>query len=210
MSASTPSKQRGRRYIIWFVILIGGLLSFAAFAIYQYGAVDRAAPADLIIVLGAGTEVDGTPTGAQVRRVAHAVALYKRGLAGWLLCTGGFGAGRPVSEAQTCVDGARAAGVPAAAILREDISQTTLSNATEARRVMTAHHLHSAILVTDNFHLLRAEWLFHTFGMTIFVSPAQATQGPLPPIEALRSTLREVGALPWNVLRLWLLGAQDA
>ena len=176
------------------------LMSALAIYIYDYGQADHDAPADVIIVLGGGVNLDNTLTSAQQRRVAHAVTLYQRGLARLLLCTGGIDPGRGISEAQTCVDSLNAAGVPLTAILREDISLSTITNAIEARRVMQTHELHTAIVVSDNFHLFRAEWLFHYFGVTVVMSPAQATQGVLNTYEALRSTFREVLALPLSIL----------
>ncbi len=182
------------------------LVSLLATAIYAYGQPDRAAPADVIIILGGGTFPDGTPSDAQVRRIAHGVRLYKRGIAPWLLCTGGYD--HPTyakSEAQTCVDGALAGGVPESAILREDVSLTTIQNAIQAQRIMTIHNLMSAVIVSDNFHLFRAEWLFHHFGMSdLYLSPAQATQGSLPLDEALFDSYREVGAFGYTLLRLTL------
>ncbi|HVO44551.1 MAG TPA: YdcF family protein [Aggregatilineales bacterium] len=186
---------------IVFLILFLAASAFAVF-VYAYGGTDRAQPADVIIILGAGTNADGTPTMPQIRRVRHGVALYQKGLAPRLLCTGGFTREHPVSEAATCVALARAGGVPESAILREDVSTTTQENAIEARTVMTAHDLHTAILVSDRAHLFRAEWLFHHYGMDVFVSPAQATQGPLPIFEAVTGSYYESGAIVWDRFRI--------
>lgn len=169
--------------------------------IYQYGQADRAAPADVIIILGAGTRPNGTPAAAYTRRIRHGVALYDAGLAPYMLCTGGYTERRPVSEARACVGLLRDLGVPESAILFEEISRSTEENAIEARRIMNEHGLTTAILVSDNFHLLRAEWIFRDQGIPITLSPAQATVGPLYWRTAVSNTAREVAALGWYALK---------
>ncbi len=194
------------RYGLRLLLAGGTLISAVALFVYLYGQADRAAPADVIIVLGAGTRADGTPNRGQIRRVRHGVALYKQGIAPYLLCTGGYTNNHPRSEAQTCIDLASALGVPATALLREDVSTTTQENVIESRRVMNSLGLQRAVVVSDNYHLFRAEWLFHVYGVSVSLSPAQATEGALSIQTALLGTYREVGALVWNGLRLILAG----
>src|SRR5258708_35094443 len=113
------------------IVLIGALTAFcltnaAALYIYSQGQTDHAAPADVIIVLGAGVRHNGSPNSGHLRRAAHAAALYKQGLAPVVLCTGGFDTPRDVrTEADVCADLLRQAGVPTTAILTEETSAST-------------------------------------------------------------------------------------
>jgi uncharacterized SAM-binding protein YcdF (DUF218 family) len=173
-------------------------------ALYQYGQTDHAAPADVIIILGAGTTADGGPTRSHARRIEHGVALYTRGLAPFILCTGGYTQAHPKSEAQACAEYAEALGVPASAILKEENSRSTEENAIEARKVMAAYALKTALLVSDNYHLWRAEMLFHTQGIRVFTSPAQVTGGPLYWRTAIVNMYREVAASGWYVFKTTL------
>lgn len=186
--------------------LIMSLLSFIllfAFAlyIYHYGQTDRAAPADVIIVLGAGTRPSGAPSPSHKRRIEHAVALYQKGIAPYVLCTGGFTANHPNSEAEACVQSLQGMGVPASAILREDNSRSTEENALEAQKVMLAHNLKTAVLVSDNYHLWRAEMLFRVRGITVYPSPAQVTTGTLYWRTAVQNTTRELLATGWYLFK---------
>lgn len=188
----------------WALLALAVLaLALAALGlyIYRYGEADRAAPADVIIILGAGVQPNGAPTAAYTRRIQHGVALYRAGMAPFVLCTGGYTARRPTSEARACVALARDLGVPDSAILFEEISRSTEENAIQARRVMDEHGLRTAILVSDNFHLLRAEWMFRDRGIPVALSPAQATVGPLDGWVAVSNTAREVAALGWYALK---------
>jgi uncharacterized SAM-binding protein YcdF (DUF218 family) len=181
--------------------------SIAAALIYQYGQrfIATTPPAaDVIIVLGAGVNWDGAPTTSQIRRVTHCVALYKQGVASHLLCTGRRAPGHTKSEAQTCVDLAEAQGVPADAILREDISANTQENIVQSQRVMAANGLHTAVIVSDSYHLFRTQWLCAWYGLTASYSAAETTQGPLPVGDAVIWSYREVGALILDSVRLRL------
>jgi uncharacterized SAM-binding protein YcdF (DUF218 family) len=133
--------------------------------------------------------------------VIHGAALYQRGLAPWVLCTGGYTGGHPQSEARACADLARREGVPGAAILMEENSASTEENVIETRKVMEARNLKTALVVSDNFHLYRAETLFHVYGMTVFMSPAQVTCGPLEWWWAVYDSYREAAALSWYVFK---------
>src|SRR5204863_6108625 len=116
---------------------------------------------------------------ATVRRTQHAAALYHQGLAPYILCTGTYTQQHPKSEARACSEVAQREGVPASAIVLEEQSASTEENAIEARKVMDQRGFKSAVLVTDNFHILRAEMLFKKQELTVSVSPAQVTAGPL-------------------------------
>ena len=191
----------------WVRLSIVALVVFLALGtalavyVYTYGQADHAAQADVIVILGGGTEADGSASPATTRRVIHAAALYQRGLAPWLLCTGGYTGNHPQSEARACADLAQRAGVPVAAILMEENSTSTEENAIETRKVLQTRNLKTALVVSDNFHLYRAEMLFRVYGMSVFVSPAQVTNGPLEWWRAISDSYREAAALTWYVFK---------
>jgi len=196
------------RRIVKFIVVIVGLIAAlcVGFGIYilAYGQVDHATTSDVIIVLGAGARMDGSPTPAPLRRVGRAVALYKQGLAPWVLCTGGYTANVPTSEARACANAAHAQGVPMDAILLDEKSRSTEENAIESRKIMEARGLKTAVVVSDNFHLWRAEMLFHVQGLHVYMSPAQATTGPLSAWVTFTNTGREVMATGWYAFKTLL------
>lgn len=170
------------------------LLAVSAAGIALYGREDRARPADVIIVLGGGS------SGSE-RRARHAAALFARGYAPVVLCSGGYrDAPESPTEAEYCASEAQAAGVPAAALVLETSSLSTRENADAAARLMAARGWESAVLVTDDFHLWRAAWMFRRAGVTVWPSPAQATQPAPPGAEWVYGLLREVGAVGWTLL----------
>jgi uncharacterized SAM-binding protein YcdF (DUF218 family) len=111
---------------------------------------DPLTPSDAVIaVSGDGPE-----------RVATSIDLMRRGLARRLVISGGlYGPG--INAAHVMRDQALQSGVRADEIIVDDHSTSTAENALGAARVMKAHGLRSAILVTSPYHTRRAGMMFH-------------------------------------------------
>ena len=185
--------RRGVAGIILTGIGAGTVTLYALGAvIMHYGSIDRARPADVIVVLGGGDA--GT-----TRRTIHAAALYRQGYAPFVLCTGDIIGDEPISEAERCAQVARQHGVPAAAIVKDEISRSTEENAIQSAAIMQTRGWQDAVLVSDDYHLWRAKWLFEEKGIAVWPSPAQVTTGSLPVSELFYSLLREVAAVGWQV-----------
>jgi uncharacterized SAM-binding protein YcdF (DUF218 family) len=134
------------------------------------GEHDQAAPADVIIVLGAAA-YDARPSPVFEERLRHGIDLYRRGLAPQLIFTGGFGgAGARFAESQVGRRYALRSGVPARAILIETVSRTTRQNLQQAARLMQARGLRRAIIVSDPLHMARAMRLAREEGIDALAS----------------------------------------
>ncbi len=181
-----------RLLLTWMIVvllLIG--------TVFLYGRLERAAEADVIVVLGAGLRQDGRPGPALTRRSARAAELYHEGIAPHIICTGGIPQGITRSEADACGELLRAAGVPTEAIMLEDRSRSTEENALYTYEQMQASGWETAVLVSDGYHLLRATLLFANQGIPNTTSPAAD-----PPLrDHLVFTAREIAALHWQVLK---------
>jgi uncharacterized SAM-binding protein YcdF (DUF218 family) len=157
-----------------------------------------------IVVLGARVRSDGTPSAALERRVRLAIALYRAGWAPLLVLSGG---GRQkVSEAEVMQRLALDAGVPAAALLMEPRSRTTLENATEAAKLLAACTPATVVLVTDGYHALRARLLFRMAGLRVI--GVHSAEVPLRP--RLLMTAAECLKLPISIIRALLHAARAA
>jgi len=194
---------RRRLFRLLLALVIGSFVIVTALAayVYQYGRTDQAAKADVIVVLGGGVLANGNASPSTTRRVKHAVALYERGLAPLILCTGGYTERGPTSEAQACANLAEQEGVPATAILLEEHSSSTEENAIETQKVMAANHLNTALIVSDDFHLLRARLIFRARGINVITSPSYLTAGTYEWGWEVYNSYREVGALVWYMVK---------
>ncbi len=193
-------RKRLRRLGILLIFLLMMMLIMnlgLVLTIAQYGKVNRAEQADVIIVLGAGNRsVIG-------RRSAHGAELWHQGFADFMICTGGDSLHSSQSEAEVCRDNLIDDGVPEDVIFMEITSRSTEENAIEARKIMEDHGWQSAVLVSDNYHLWRAHMIFSERlpeGWQTYPSPAQTTQdnGDLP--HGWRTSMfREILATYWYV-----------
>ena len=138
----------------------------------------RPGPADAIVVMGAA-QYDGRPSPIFAARLDHAIALYKSGLAKWLVVTGGKAEGDRTTEAAAARKYAIAKGVPSDSILSEDQSRDTLESIHGVAAVLREHGLSNAVFVSDRPHMLRVLRMAGDAGITAWGSPTKTS-----PIEA--------------------------
>ena len=150
------------------------LLALSA-AIWSYGTRNQAEKADCAIVLGAAVYGD-RPSPVFEERIRHGIALYQTGLVAKIIFTGGCGTGAEHAESEVAAAYAARAGVPAADLLTERRSRTTQQNLAEAKLLMDAHGLRTAILVSDPLHMRRAMWMAGDLGIAAVSSPTPTTR----------------------------------
>lgn len=196
-SASPHTPRRSRRLSVWqwtvrLLLVLSVAVAWGACAlaavIVGYGAVDQARQADVIVVLGGGQA--GTE-----RRTEHGLRLLQAGIAPRLICSGGYRLADGRSEAELCADLARQAGVPPGAVTVEDSSLNTEQNARHAAEFVREHGWQRVVVVSDDFHLLRARWMFHRADLPVWTSPAPRAVSLATAPESLRALLREMAAL---------------
>ena len=173
MSRRAPPARPRRlwRTLARLVLLCLVWLAGVAAWIHWVGERDDARPADAIVVLGAAA-YDAVPSPVFKARIEHGLDLYREGLAGTLIFTGGYGGGGArFAESQVARRYAIRAGIPQDAILIESASQTTYQNLLEARRLMLEHGLKRVIVVSDPLHMARALRLCRQLGIDAVGSP---------------------------------------
>jgi uncharacterized SAM-binding protein YcdF (DUF218 family) len=158
--------------------------------------IDRARRVDAIIVLGSAVWPGGRASPSLNARTQHAIALYQAGYAPYLIFCGGIG-GNPPSEAEVMRRLAISAGVPADALILEDQSHSTEENLANAKKVMDARGGHSAIVVSDPFHLYRAEIIARDLGIEAYGSGASTSPTYARADLRVQYTVREAIALVW-------------
>jgi len=189
-------------------VALGFLFVALLIRVDQFGAVDHAQPADVIVLLGSMVYSSGQLGPALERRAQHTAALYRRGLAAHVVCSGGIGANPPAEAVVACGRLAEL-GVPPDALILESDSRNTEQNAHFTAAIMRAHGWHSAVLASDGFHLFRATQMFERAGVSAYPSPAEITAGPMNPAERIVREMREVLGVLWFWARA-TLGLDEA
>ncbi len=136
--------------------------------------------------------------GDTAARTAEAIALYKRQWAPLLVFSGAAADKAGPSNAEAMKRQALDAGVPAAAILLDETSQTTKQNADNSIALFTQRHIGSVILVTSAYHQRRAGLEF-----------GQRAGGTIKIVNHPVSTDNQWSALWWTTPVGWWLAVTE-
>ncbi|MBI3745797.1 MAG: YdcF family protein [Chloroflexi bacterium] len=181
-------------------LVLGALLAsiavsgWATYRIMAQGGIDEQRPADAIVVLGAA-QYDGRPSPVLEARVAHAVELFRAGVAPILIVTGGKASGDRTTEAAAARTWAVEHGVPAGAILAEDQGRTTLESIEAVAGILRARRLTSAVFVSDRSHMLRVLRIAIDQGILAWGSPTATSPSDADPGSRASAVIHELGAL---------------
>jgi uncharacterized SAM-binding protein YcdF (DUF218 family) len=169
------AQPRGHRKWVIAIAAILGLIVLMVLglvaAIYAEARGDEARPVDAIIVLGAA-QYNGRPTDVFESRLQHGLDLYTQGLAPVIIVTGGKQEGDTYTEAETGQQWLIDRGVPGGAILMENQGRDTWENIRGAREAARGRNIESVLIVSDGFHLFRAERMANAVGFDAYTSPA--------------------------------------
>ncbi|HXI45611.1 MAG TPA: YdcF family protein [Candidatus Acidoferrales bacterium] len=183
----SDGRRFGRELLVVLVaaaVGTGGIAAYTVTQIVRQGNLDEARAADAIVVLGAA-QYNGTPSPVFEARLAHAVDLYRQGLAPLFVVTGGKLPGDRTTEAATAKAYAIAHGVPRSAIIGENTGRNTLESLEAVGALLRARHLTSAVFVSDRTHMLRVLRIATDQGLVSWGSPTP--NGPIDEDPLLRS-----------------------
>ena len=187
-----------RRHLVRLLLagLVAAFVAFgwATFRIWETGNRDDRRDVDAIVVLGAA-QYDGRPSPVFRARLDHAVDLYESGVARYLVVTGGKAQGDRTTEGAAARAFALSRGVPAAAILLEDRSRTTLESLRGVATLLRDHDLGSAVFVSDRTHMLRVLRIARDEGITAYGSPTATSPTDATFLSRADATIHELGAL---------------
>ena len=164
-----------RRTLAVLLAVIAAYTAFRALSIWRYGSVDEKRPADVAVVLGAGT-YNGEVSPVYQERINHGIWLYENGYVEKLILTGGYGEGSTVSDAAAARQYAVSAGMPEADILLEERSTITQENLLYAKELMEEAGYETAVVVSDPLHMKRAMLLAKDAGMEAYSSPTPTSR----------------------------------
>ena len=174
-----------RWWLVACLLFVGALVPYIWFGFNLHyvstdNETDYSVPSQVIIVLGCPSYEGNIPSdsysGCVQARAHQAADLYHRGLAPYIIPTGGM-TGPPPTEATAMSEVMQADGVPASAIFLEEQARSTVGNIQYSRAIMQANGWETAILVTDPHHIKRAAFIARDAGLNITTSPATTSAG---------------------------------
>lgn len=183
---------------VLLAFLFTGYLFYVAKQIERQSTRDEARAADVIVVLGAA-QYSGRPSPVLQARLNHALLLYLRGLAPYILTTGGAGGDPVFTESEVGRAYLARRGVPSERIITEE-GATTAQSLESAAETMHRMNLHSSIVVSDGYHIYRVKRLLESRDIRVYGSPRPEAGS------------RGIAQLRWMYLRqslgfvLWQIG----
>ncbi|MBV8205480.1 MAG: YdcF family protein [Acidobacteria bacterium] len=174
MSSSTHPPARARRLakplLTGLLLLLLAYIAAISVLVVRQRQRDEARPADAIVVFGAA-EYAGRPSPVFRARLDHAYDLYERGLAPFVIATGGGGNDPRFTEGGVGVGYLERRGIPGNRLLAETGARNTDASAERVAVIMRAHGMGSCIAVSDGYHLFRIKRMMASQGVEAFGSP---------------------------------------
>jgi uncharacterized SAM-binding protein YcdF (DUF218 family) len=189
---------RGPRWLVRFavggVLVVAAVIGLTAVQVWRLARVDYSRPVDAVVVLGAA-QYDGSPSPIFAARLKHAMALYHDGYASRIVTVGGRRAGDGYTEASAGRRYLADRGVPTSALVAVGEGSDTLESLRAVAKEAQDRGWHSALLVSDPWHLLRARTMARDAGLEAWTSPTRS--GPIVQRREtqIRYIVRETGAL---------------
>jgi len=157
------------------------------------GSRDEQRQSAAAIVLGA-SQWNGEPSPVFRARLNHAMDLYRRGLVGKIILTGGTAEGDTISEAEAGRRYLVAQNLPNEVLLLDEQSTTTWENLQNAAEIARNNGINSVLLVSDPFHMLRSLKMARDLHLVAYGSPTRTSPISGNRLEELRYIAREAGA----------------
>ena len=169
-----PRRSRKWRVLLWSLVGVGIVIVLVGLAVLTTNLVvtrsaagsivrnpEDAPTAQVAIVLGARVFNDGTPSSMLADRLETAIKLYKLGKVHKLLLSGDHGR-KNYDEVNAMLKYVVARGVPTEDVFTDHAGFDTYDTMYRARDVF---QVHSAIIVTQRFHLARAVYTARKLGL---------------------------------------------
>lgn len=175
-----------KKALVFAMLSLLGGFGVTMTAIAMHGGIEELESADSILVLGAG-HIGGEPSPVFRARLDRAIELYNMKFAHFIILTGGIGDDSSVSDSYIGRAYLVQHGIPTKSIGSEEKSRTTKQNIMFARDIMDTYNIRSALLVSHDFHMMRAKKMARDLGLTVFPAPVRTKSA----VQYTRYLLRE-------------------
>ena len=168
----TGSSNRSSKFL-WVVLPFAAVV--AAFAVIALRVVhdshqQQLRNADAIVVFGAA-QYDGHPSPVFRARLDHAYDLFRRGMAPFIVTTGGAASDPKFSEGGVGHDYLMRRGIPELALIAETQGSNTAQSAERVAVIMRENHMTSCIAVSDAYHVFRIRKMLEHEGVRVYLAP---------------------------------------
>lgn len=167
-------KTAKKRIFPALLLLVFMYYIFNCIQIYFYSFEYSEDFCDVAIVFGAGTS-NNMVSPVFRERLNHSVLLYKKGIVGRMILTGGYGKKQKIADSEVAKEYIKSCGVPDVDIILDRKSEYTIENIIEAKALMDSLGAETALLVSDPIHMKRSVALAKKQGIDCKPSPTQTS-----------------------------------
>jgi vancomycin permeability regulator SanA len=180
-------RSRSSQVVTRIAIGAIGLIIIPAAVIAITGSIDDLHPADVAVVLGNTVNLDGKPSPRLQARLDKTIELYRARIFQNTIVSGGVGK-EGFDEAVVMKQYLVRGGLPQDRIYLDSQGDNTYLTAKHTAQLMVEHRWHSAIAISQYFHLPRTKLALQKFG----ISPVYTAHADFFELRDLYSTVREV------------------
>ncbi|MEO6651538.1 MAG: YdcF family protein [Ilumatobacteraceae bacterium] len=187
-----PTHRPVRRIALGLVTVLLVYYVFSLVQVVQTGRNHSADRAEAILVLGAA-QYDGRPSPQLAARLDHVLTMWTDGVAPVVMVTGGKLPDDRFTEAEASRGYLVDRGIPEDSIMMENVGRTTYESLQSASTLLLDAGLDDVIVVSDSYHLKRAELIANGFGLHAegSATPTSVVSGG----EAIKRNLAEAGGV---------------
>ncbi|WP_373752513.1 YdcF family protein [Neisseria weixii] len=158
------------------VLLVSAMFAATVWQVYRMGnqKLPKDFHADAAVVLGAAAW-DKRPSPVFRERINHAITLYQSRRVDKIIFTGGTPKKGYMTEAEVGRRYAIKQGIPARHIVFENTSRNTYENLQNIQPLLRPNGIETLVIVSDPYHLARAQAIAKNFGMNAAVSATPTT-----------------------------------
>jgi uncharacterized SAM-binding protein YcdF (DUF218 family) len=179
-----------RRIVAGLLLLVVLVVGGTAARVWWVARQDEHPRSDAIVVLGA-SQFNGKPSTVFRARLQHAKALFEEGVAPRVITVGGGAPGDRYTEAEAGARFLRERGVEVVVV---GTGRNTLQSLQALKAEFSRQGWHSAVLVTDPWHELRAQRMASDLGIVAKGSPTRTGPAVRDRATELRYVARETAA----------------
>lgn len=182
----------GRIALILFIIWLSSFLVIQGLIIYAISSSNEAVEVDYVLVLGAGLRGE-EPSLTLSRRLDKSLEYLEMNPSVKAIVSGGQGPGETITEAEAMKRFLVKNGIEEQRIIKEDKSTNTKENIMFSKEILDRienGEIREIVIISSEFHLLRAQFLAKRNGLISYGIPAKT-----PRIVVLNYFMREYFAV---------------
>ena len=162
--------RRWKKWLLFPLALVAGYVAVVYALVVRQSGKNEARPAAVIVVFGAA-QYQGKPSPVYKARLDHAAHLYHRGMAPFVITTGGKGSDPDFSEGVVGREYLKTLGIPDSQLIAETQSPDTAESARRVATIMRANGMSSCLAVSDSYHIFRIKQMLAREGITVYGAP---------------------------------------